>query len=73
MNSTKDGYEWYPILAKEFPIAVNPDEDGYATTWKIKVKTEADGLVYNTLSTHYNNLLLQQYLKHQIYLIIQHL
>lgn len=53
MNSTKDGYEWYPILAKEFPIAVNPDEDGYATTWKIKVKTEADGLVYNTLSTHH--------------------
>ena len=51
MNSTKDGYEWYPILAKEFPIAVNPDEDGYATTWKIKVKTEADGLVY-TLYQH---------------------
>lgn len=55
MNSTKDGYEWYPILAKEFPIAVDPDEDGYATTWKIKVKTEADGLVYNTLSTHHKD------------------
>lgn len=55
MNSTKDGYEWYPVLAKELPIAVDPDEDGYATTWKIKVKTEADGLVYNTLSTYHKD------------------
>ena len=55
MNSTKDGYVWYPILAKELPIAVDPDEDGYATTWKIKVKTEADGLVYNTLSTYHKD------------------
>lgn len=52
MNSTKDGYDWVPELAKTKPQAVNPDEDGLATKWKFPVRTgETDGLKYTTLST----------------------
>lgn len=51
MNSTKDGYDWVPELAKAKPTPVNPDKDGLATKWKFPVKTGADGLVYSTLST----------------------
>ena len=51
MNSTKDGYDWVPELAKTKPQAINPDEDGLATKWKFPVKTGADGLKYSTLST----------------------
>ncbi len=50
MNSTKDGYDWYPVLAKEMPVAMNPAEDGRATTWKFKVRTGDDGLKYATNS-----------------------
>ncbi len=51
MNATKDGYDWYPVLAKEMPQPVNAGADGLATTWKFKVRTEADGLKYTTLTT----------------------
>lgn len=51
MNSTKDGYDWVPELAKEMPVAVNPAENGTATTWKFHVRTGADGLKYTTNST----------------------
>jgi len=53
-NATSDGYEWYPVLAKEKPIAMNPDENGMATKWKIKVHANEDGFVYNTLSAKAN-------------------
>ncbi len=52
MNDTKDGYEWYPVLAKEKPIAVDMDPvTQLASTYKFRVKTGADGLKYNTTST----------------------
>lgn len=52
INETKDGYEWYPELAKEMPQAVNASEKtGLATKYKWKLKTEADGLKYNTLTS----------------------
>ncbi len=51
MNSTKDGYDWVPELAKEKPVAMNADESGMATKWRFKVKTGADGLKYSTNST----------------------
>ena len=51
MNSTKDGYDWVPELAKEKPVAVNPNEAGMATKWKFKIRTgETDGLKYSTNS-----------------------
>ena len=58
LNATKDGYDWYPVLAKEnpetgnfMPQALNPNKaTGLATEYKVYVRTEADGLVYNTLS-----------------------
>ena len=53
MNAEKNGYDWVPELANsERPIAVNPDEHNLATTWKMEVKTGANGgLKYNTNST----------------------
>lgn len=55
MNAEKDGYDWYSVLAKEKPQAVNADPvTGLATKWKFRVKTGADGLVYNTASTKAN-------------------
>lgn len=53
MNETKDGYVWYPVLAKEAPVAINPAENGQATKWKIKLRTGADGVTYRTNSTKY--------------------
>ena len=50
MNEEKDGYEWICELAKEKPVAVNPDEDGLATIYKFEVKVGSE-MVYNTLST----------------------
>lgn len=59
LNATRDGYDWYPVLAKERPgttefmpepLNTNP-ATGLATMYKVYVKTEKDGLVYNTLST----------------------
>ncbi len=53
INETKDGYEWYADLAKEMPQPVNEiGETGLATTYSWKLKTGADGLKYNTLTTN---------------------
>ena len=49
MNEEKDGYDWICELAKEKPVAVNPDENGLATIYKFEVKVGSE-LVYNTLS-----------------------
>lgn len=51
MNATKDGYEWVPELAKGEIEAVNPSDDGRATTWRFPVRTGADGLKYTTNSS----------------------
>ena len=51
MNATKDGYDWVPELAKEKPVALNPDENGTATKWRFEIRTGADGLKYSTAST----------------------
>ena len=49
MNEEKDGYDWICQLAKEKPVAQNPDENGLATIYKFEVKVGSE-LVYNTLS-----------------------
>ena len=49
MNETKDGYDWICELAKEKPVAQNPDENGLATIYKFEVKIGSE-MVYNTLS-----------------------
>ncbi len=51
MNEEKDGYDWICELAKEKPVAVNPDENGLATIYKFEVKIGSE-LVYNTASTN---------------------
>ena len=51
LNSEHNAYEWYPVLAKEVknanekyrPIAIDPNALGLAKTWRIYVKTGADG------------------------------
>ena len=56
MNSTKDGYEWYPVLAKANPVtgdfrpqALNKNEaTGLASKYKVYLRTGKDGLKYNT-------------------------
>ena len=50
MNEEKDGYDWICELAKEKPVAQNPDENGLATIYKFEVKVGSE-LVYNTMST----------------------
>ena len=58
MNETKDGYIWFPQLAKGKPVAIDskgevvadPGQTKY-NTWKIFVNTGKDGLKYNTNST----------------------
>ena len=41
--------EWYPILAKTMPVAVNKDSStGLATKWRFQVRTGADGVTYKT-------------------------
>ena len=60
MNSTKDGYEWYPVLAKANPVtgdfrpqALNKNEaTGLATKYKVYLRTGKDGLKYNTLGKY---------------------
>lgn len=60
MNSTKDGYEWYPVLAKTNPVtgdfrpqALNKNEaTGLATQYKVYLRTGKDGLKYNTLGKY---------------------
>ena len=49
MNEEKDGYDWICELAKEKPVAQNPDENGLATIYKFEVKVGPE-VVYNTLS-----------------------
>ena len=51
MNAEKDGYDWICELAKEKPVAVNPDENGLATIYTFEVKVGSE-LVYNTASTN---------------------
>lgn len=51
MNEEKDGYDWICELAKEKPVAVNPDENGLATIYKFEVKV-GEELVYNTCTTN---------------------
>ena len=49
MNATKDGYDWVPELAFEKPQPVNDDDgDGMCSTWRMQVKTGADGLKYKS-------------------------
>lgn len=52
MNETKDGYEWYNMLAKTKPIAVNADSTGQATKYKFALKTGKDGIKYSTLTSN---------------------
>ncbi len=55
INETKDGYEWYADLAKEMPRPVDEIGDtGLATTYTWELKTGADGLKYNTLTSDAN-------------------
>lgn len=58
MNETKDGYEWFPDLAKSKPQAVNASATtGLASKYRIEV-TVGTELKYSTLSTKfasYNN------------------
>lgn len=59
MNEDKDGYEWYPLLANEKPVAQNADEDGLATIYKFEVKVGSQ-LKYATMTKNeklakYNN------------------
>lgn len=50
-NADKTGYEWYPQLAVDpRPVALNADEYGMATKWRVKVNVGGN-LKYNTLST----------------------
>lgn len=78
MNDTKDGYVWYPVLAKDtvkfngvdrandrpIPVyngtEVKPDEDpnplGLYSTWRIYVKTGADGLKYRYSGTPWDGV-----------------
>ena len=58
MNDTKNGYDWYPVLAKDtvngqpnrrpFPVYDTPNPLNLYKRWRIYVKTGADGLKYRT-------------------------
>ncbi len=48
-TADKSSYEWYKSLATEMPIALNAADNGMATKWQIKVRTDAE-LKYRTLS-----------------------
>ena len=51
LNETKDGYEWYSLLAKEKPQAVDQiGETDLATKYEWRIKTGEDGLKYATMS-----------------------
>lgn len=47
LTSDKKSYEWYCSLAKEKPIALNANEDGMATKWKVKLHANEEGYVYD--------------------------
>ena len=67
MNATKDGYDYYPLLAKPNPeattekekvrpIALNLDPTtNLASKFRIYVRTGDDGVVYNSLSNRKYN------------------
>ena len=58
LNETQDGYEWYPLLAKEKPQAVNANANtGLATKYSWKLRTGSD-VTYATLT---NNATLAKY------------
>lgn len=74
MNNTKNGYDWYPVLAKDTtpdgkahnrPVPVYegaPNPLGLYKRWRIYVKTGADGLKYRTnglFKGTYDNKLVQ--------------
>jgi hypothetical protein len=45
--------EWYPILAKTMPVAVNKDAaTGLASKWRFQVRTGDDGVTYTTDSSY---------------------
>ena len=58
MNSTKNGYDWYPILAKDkvngkdftrpIPVYDTPNPLNLYKKWRVYVKTGADGVKYRT-------------------------
>lgn len=52
IKSDASGYEWYNVLAKQDPIALNADSTGMATKWRVKLHANEEGYVYNTLSTN---------------------
>lgn len=55
LNETNDGYEWYSLLAKEKPVAVNANaKTGLATKYQWKLNTGADGFKYATLSSKFS-------------------
>ena len=52
LNETNDGYEWFPLLANEKPVAVNANANtGLATQYKWSIKVGGD-LKYDTLTTN---------------------
>ncbi|MBO4622744.1 MAG: hypothetical protein J5691_02530 [Bacilli bacterium] len=52
LNETNDGYEWFPLLANEKPVAVNANATtGLATQYKWSIKV-GNGLKYDTLSSN---------------------
>lgn len=54
MNETKDGYEWYGLLSKDDrPVALNADESGLATQYRIEVKTGSE-FKYGTASSKFS-------------------
>lgn len=63
MNSTKDGYVWFPCLAKDkvngqdfnYPIAVDDSTSTLHSTWRIYVKTAVDGLKFRTMSSEHSS------------------
>ena len=59
MNSTKDGYDWVPELAKADPTPVGElNEAGQTNTWEFPIRTD---LKYSTLGkrSQYNDRLIQ--------------
>jgi hypothetical protein len=54
-NSTRTGYDWKPILAKDNrPIALNMNTTTHtATKWRVHLHANEDGYVYSTLSSTY--------------------
>ena len=49
MNSTKDGYEWVAATAKDArPVALNADDNGLATKYRLEVTVNSDEFRYGT-------------------------